>query len=206
VTAALVAVLGAASPADADLIPCATGNRVEHLDLCNPDNSNLYVGPLGSELAALYPFTDNLASPSPRLYELELIAIGIMADVVKFEFPAETTPRAVWATTGWAVDPQLGLILFTYHYAAWTEPDKPTETGMSSYGVENQSVFNIYYSLAVTETYSGQPTTLNPPDALPGWFNMATIIQNAVAPPMGGPAKSGRSASARSSQDRGTGR
>ena len=169
----------------ADLVPLAIDPlRQEHLDTCNPDNSNIYRGPLHTGQIAFHGFNDGLNSSKYWLCEAEIILVGEQAVGATPHYPAYTTPKGWYWTAGQSV----GGIDWSYAYTAWTQKDTPFETGWTSYAVRNSSGYDTYYSIAITEgLYPTVSDDVNTPAFLPGWFDVDQIIANAQLPPLGPP-------------------
>ena len=164
-------------PLPADIIPLATNVGDEHLDTCDPENSNIYRGPLTGGTGVAHSFNDDFNSSEPWLVEVEIILIGKQATSAAFGYPAHTTPVGSYWTAGQS---DLGVD-YSYAYTAWKQEDRP-ETGQSRFVLTNTTGYDNYYSVAITEAYAGIPSTVNPPDPLPGWFDVDAIITNALAP------------------------
>jgi len=178
-------VLVAPASALADMVPLAVDAlRQEHLDTCNPDSSNIYMGPLHSGQIARHGFNDGLNSTKYWLVEAETIIVGAQAVGATANFPAYTTPKGWYWTSGQST----GGVDFSYAYIAWLQKDVPTETGWTHFSVSNSSGYDSYYSVAITEgLYPSVSDDVNTPSSLPGWFNIDSIILNALVPPLGPP-------------------
>jgi len=179
-------VLAPPASALADMVPLAVDPlRQEHLDTCNPEPSNIYMGPLHTGQVAFHGFNDGLISSKYWLCEAEIIIVGAQAVNATPHYPAHTTPKGWYWTSGRSA----GGIDFSYAYTAWTQKDTPAETGWTHFSVSNSSGYDSYYSVAITEgLYPSVSDAVNPPGPLlPGWFDVDAIVVNALPPPLGPP-------------------
>ena len=125
----------------ADMVPLAVNPAAEHLDVANPEGSNIYRGPLAAGAVVVHFFSDGFSSVEPWLCEVETILVGAQANDVMFQYPGSTTPKGSYWTTGQSA----GGIDWSYAYTAWTQQDQPDIKNNCPFAVRNITGYTNYY-------------------------------------------------------------